>query len=240
MTGAGDRLSPNYMGNTGGFGWDDLASVALGAAGTAIAPGVGTAIGAQLGGLVGDLFGGKPSGAAGPEWPDVAPDLKAWAEPNAPQAFIEWLKANHPGSWSSLDKIKALRYVWAYGNDGGDLNNSANPTFMLSGPPSKTAEVFATMGIDLAATQQAAQAAGWNVNNIPGELVVFTVPGGPVTVGANALAGGAPLPGVPAPASTANAQPGGQPPADSDGGGMGTGALVLVGAALLLMNSGNN
>lgn len=145
------------------------------AAGTAAAGPIGTAIGAAAGGAIAGLLGG-----GGSSWSSAGPGVHQWFTDHGEEAFLAWMRKNHPGAFGNLETVKALRYTWTFtGPDNGGINNLRNPIYQLS--PAAELELWRTLGVDIGATVAAAQAAGANVNNIPASLVVKGAPS-PATV----------------------------------------------------------
>jgi hypothetical protein len=155
----------------------NASSAVLAGVGTAVLPGIGTALGAAAGNIVGKLFG---AGGQGKTWDKKPQDVSQWATKYAPEAFIQWMKTNHPTSFGDLDAIKALQYTWA---DGGGPNAAFlftnDPNFWIGGSKAKTNEFFTSLGIDLPASQAHNLARGGDGNRISATLDAIPSAGGP-------------------------------------------------------------
>lgn len=139
---------------------------------TALTAATGAAIPALIaaaGGLVGKLFGGKGKG-----WNGAGPGVHEWFTKYGHQAFLDWMKAKHPDEFGSLDGVKALAYTWA---DGGPAFLDTNdPNYWIGGSRDKTNAFFATMGIDLPASQAHNKARGGDGNRISTTLDAIPMP----------------------------------------------------------------
>jgi hypothetical protein len=142
------------------------------AAGTAVAPIIGTAIGGAVGNMIGGIFGG---GGTGRSWANAGPGVHDWFTKYGEEAFLQWMRTNHPDKFGDLDTVKGLRYVWTFtGPDNGLINNLDNPNYRL--PKEKEIALWRSMGVDIDASRAAQAAAGGNPNNVPANRVVRISP----------------------------------------------------------------
>ena len=145
-----------------------ILSTAGAAAGTALAPGVGTAIGGALGNVIAQAVGVGGGGATGPfSWNNYPADVKAWHQANSPQAFHDWMKANYRDAYSSLSKVKALYPAWAWTQSGGSI---VSPNFPQWYDATETPRAYVAMGIDYPATLALCKSKGLKVGPEDGSM----------------------------------------------------------------------
>lgn len=132
------------------------------------------------------LFGGGPS-----RWDSAGPGVHDWFHYYGPQAFQDWLDANSPGSYASMDLVRTQLVAWLAGSpwgwtpkilcpDGYGLSYSGVDIAARWYAPI-IPSIYAQMGIDYQATCDAVHAAKEN------DLMKYGVmlKGGPMDVAAN-------------------------------------------------------
>lgn len=141
---------------------DGVGAAIAGAALNAVTAGM-PALVAAAGGLVGKLFKGEGKG-----WNGAGEGVHDWFTKYGHQAFLDWMKKNHPNDFGTLDGVKALAYTWA---DGGEAFLDTNdPNYWIGNNRDKTNAFFASMGIDLPASQAHNKARGGDGNRISVKL----------------------------------------------------------------------
>lgn len=142
-------------------------STATAAAGTAAAGPIGAAIGGALGNVIAgalNIGGGAPGSFS---WNKYPAEVKAWHQANSPQAFHDWMKANHPDAYSSLSSVKALYPAWAWTQSGGSI---VSPDFPQWYDATETPRAYVAMGVDYPATVAACKAKGLKVGPEDGSV----------------------------------------------------------------------
>lgn len=102
----------------------------------------------NVGQMFEDLFGPGPS-----QWDNAGPGVHQWFTSYGPQAFLDWMRANRPNAFGSLDGVFALYALWRkmvgwpaiLPRNGAPGGYSANVT----------PQAYAAMGMDYAAMIQA-------------------------------------------------------------------------------------
>lgn len=157
------------------------------AAGTAVAGPVGAAVGAALGQAVGAAFGGKPS-----LWKDAGPDVHGWftngnkdkggADWNGGQEVLDWMRANHPQMFGSLDMAKAGRMLYYFQKDRTILHPNDPPQNFPEGSKEGARKFYASIGVDWDRTVEriASSPRGWHGKPDLSEIVMLPGQGTPI------------------------------------------------------------
>lgn len=153
----------------GKFG--DILSGAAGSAGTAAGGAAGSAIASGIIGVVNNIFGGGPS-----RWDNAGPGVHDWFTKYGPQAFLDWMAANAPDKFGSLDQVKALYAVWVW-NTSRSLIGPSQSNFFV---PITTPQAYAAIGINYQATVDNAMAKGLSLSNMsPANVIMLNGQGTP-------------------------------------------------------------
>lgn len=139
----------------------DAGGAAGAAAGTAIAPGIGTAVGAVAGKAIGEVVRGLFGGGAS-RWANAGPDVhgyitngnkdKGGEDWNGGQQVLDWLTANHPDMFATLDQVRAGRMLYEWEVNGSIFHPSTNPYHFPGGTIDGWRRFYEGLGIDPVAT----------------------------------------------------------------------------------------
>ena len=131
--------------------------------------------GALAGPIVKDLLG-KVFPGPSVTWQNVPPEVHAWCTKNASWALVDWIRAKFPDQFATIDKVRAANVLFAFetkrnivGTPGGEFPEAAD-----------LPKVYATIGIDYAATKAKIEAAGWHGNVKDSEIVYLPNSSNPV------------------------------------------------------------
>lgn len=163
-----------------------IATGAATTAGAAMAGPLGAAIGGALGNLIGGIFGG-----GGKTFAQASTEIHNWFRSSAhSQAFLDWMKANHPRAFTDVDTIKKLQWIYLLQHDRnvnpqGAIVMVGTPRYFIGNTRQATEAFFRELGIDLAASDakekqrdpnwQAGSPSQW-VNFIHPSSIVYTSP----------------------------------------------------------------
>lgn len=120
-------------------------------------------------------FGPGPS-----RWADAAEGVHDWFTQYGEQKLLDFMQAKFPNAIGSLDQVKGVRQYWLFiGAPGitpafpvGRIIGTQSGPYTMSSA-AKENEFWAAMGVNLPATRQRSDAAGWHdPNNMNPESVV--------------------------------------------------------------------
>lgn len=137
--------------------------------------------GALVGPIVKDLIG-KIFPGPSKTWENVPQDVHDFCTKYASWALVDWIRAKMPDSFGTIDKVKAANvlFVWdKFRNIQADDAASVAATGPLAIPAQYPA-IYASMGIDYAATKKKIEAAGWHGNVKDSEIVYLPNSSNPV------------------------------------------------------------
>lgn len=146
--------------------------------GVLVAGPAGAALGNALGTLAGNVLNALGIGGGPSRWANAGPGVHEWFTAYGPQAFLDWMAAQHPDGFGSVDKVKGFYAAWAYGYNKSIVNPDAPDYFSATATPA----VYEAMGIDYPATVAAIYrlSAGFTgAGSTPGAIVMRVNQGTP-------------------------------------------------------------
>lgn len=118
---------------------------------------------ATVGGFVQGILNGLGIGGGPSRWENAGAGVHEWFHYHAEQAFQDWMDANHPNAFGSLDSCKGFHYMWTYMGapdpaQGNRLQIAPRFARQLTDPiwrlptDAMMNQLWAAMGVDLPAS----------------------------------------------------------------------------------------
>jgi hypothetical protein len=164
--------------------WESMIQSAVtGAMTGSAAPGIGTVLGAVIGVavvVIGWLFGDRPPKG----WEDAGPGVREWFGPYGPQAYLDWIRANAPGTLGDVTAVKRgcvlfMFQEWGIVLTPGQRSYSGidDSVYIDGAGLDWCKSLYYGMGIDWPATQDLKRAGQPGIMQLVREVAVDINPG---------------------------------------------------------------